>query len=485
MTKTGFAPAIVAVVLLASSAARAQGADSPAWLKDRQYNQGAGVLAGDFELHPSLAGEVGYDSNWFLRSSANNIAYANSAPVAPVVGALEFRITPALYLSTLTAQRREATPGQPGPTFAFRGGVNATYREFVGVSNANSSATDNISSQRNVSIGADGNLDILPGQPVGGALGVNYGRVVQPNVVTADPDQSFVYDTIAGSAMLRFQPGSGTLRWAAGYHISDTIFETTAGTPYNNLTQGGLMTGTWRFRPRTSLFYDLSVDYVSYENASAAAPVLLISSTPVRTRIGLSGLITDRFAAQAAVGWGASFFSKVAAFPEEPQYDSVIGHAELKWFLSASPGIEDATKVGLMLSSIAIGYDRNFSTSYLGNYFGSDRGYLKFTYLFAGRAVISLEGSGAAIEYPTLYWSDFTQRNPSYTDAQIAATLFGEYRFSSSLGLNLTLRYTQNVSNAKLLATEPTTMQPTPAVGGYYDMSWDRFEAFLGLRWFL
>ena len=105
MTKTGLAPAIVAVVLLASSAARAQGSDSPVWLKDRQYSQGAGVLAGDFELHPSIAGEAGYDSNWFLRSSATNVAFANSAPAAPVVGALEFRITPSLYLSTLSAQR--------------------------------------------------------------------------------------------------------------------------------------------------------------------------------------------------------------------------------------------------------------------------------------------------------------------------------------------------------------------------------------------
>jgi len=441
-------------------------------------------LAGDFELHPSIAGEAGYDSNWFLRSSATNVAYANSAPAAPVVGALEFRITPALYLSTLSAQRRQLAAGQPGPTFGFRGGVSATYREFVGVQNSNSSATDNISSQRNVSIGADGNLDILPGQPVGGNVGASYGRVIQPNVVTADPDQSFIYDTIGGTANLRFQPGSGTLTWTVGYHIADTIFETSAGTPYNNLTQGGAMKGTWRFRPRTNLFYDLTVDYVSFENAASAAP-LLLSSTPVRTRIGVNGLITDRFAAEAAVGWGASFFNKVEAFPAEPQYDSVIAHAELKWFLSASPGIEDATKVGLTLSSIAIGYDRNFQTSYLGNYLGTDRGYLKFTYLFAGRAVVSLEGSGTAMEYPNLYWADYTLRHNSYTDALIAATLFGEYRFSSSFGLNLTLRYTQNVSNTQLLANEPTMMTPTPPAGGLYDMSWNRFEAFVGLRWFL
>jgi len=488
MTKTGLAPAIVAVVLLASSAARAQTADSPQWLKDRQYSEGAGILTGDFELHPSIAGEVGYDSNWFLRSSANNINYANSAPNAPVVGALEFRITPALYLSTLTRQRRPTSPGD-GPALAFRGGISATYREFVGLSNNNSSSTDNISSQRNVSIGANGNLDILPDRPVGGNISVAYNRVVQPNVVTADPDQSFVYDNITAAALLRFRPGQGTLVWTLGYHVSDTLFETSAGTPYDNLVQGGVMTGTWRFRPRTSMFYDLTVDYAQFQNSAQAAPVVLLSSTPVRTRIGINGLITDRFAAEAAVGWGASFFSSVAGFPQEPQYDSVIAHAELKWFLAASPGIEDATKIGLALSTIAIGYDRNFQTSYLGNYAGTDRGYLKFSYFFAGRALVSLEGSATAFEYPELFWTGpdgtYTPRHNAYTDAQIAATLFGEYRVTNSFGLNLTLRYTQNVSDTQLPVAPLAMGQAAPAVGGYYDMAWTRFEAFIGLRWFL
>jgi hypothetical protein len=313
---------------------------------------------------------------------------------------------------------------------------------------------------------------------------VSYGRVVQPNVVTADPDQSFIYDTISGAANIRFQPGSGTLTWMVGYHASDTLFETTAGQPYDTLVQGGMMKGVWRFRPRSTLFYDLTVDYSEFTNSAGSAP-LLLSSTPVRTRIGMNGLITDRLAAEAAVGWGASFFNKVANFPEEPQYDSVIAHAQLKWFLSASPGFDDVSKLGLSISSIEVGYDRNFQTSYLGNFVGTDRGYLRFNYLFAGRALIYLEGSGAALEYPNLYWSDLTQRHGSYTDAQIIGTLFGEYRFTNSFGLNATLRYTQNISQQQVLVSEPAAGMSPPTTGAYFDMSWNRFEAFLGLRWFL
>src|SRR5579872_5350549 len=109
MTTRGLAPSAVAVALLVSRAASAQTLlsqpDSPQWLKDRRYAEGIGVRAGDLEVHPGIAGEGGYDSNWFLRSDKQNVA--NGPPTAPVIPALEFRITPSLYLSTISAQRRE------------------------------------------------------------------------------------------------------------------------------------------------------------------------------------------------------------------------------------------------------------------------------------------------------------------------------------------------------------------------------------------
>ncbi len=63
------------------------------------------------------------------------------------------------------------------------------------------------------------------------------------------------------------------------------------------------------------------------------------------------------------VGWGASFYDNPAGFAAQPQYDSVIGQAELKWFLSAGPGIAAPSDVGLSLSSVALGYTRDFQNS--------------------------------------------------------------------------------------------------------------------------
>ncbi|HLK40910.1 MAG TPA: hypothetical protein VKU41_29355 [Polyangiaceae bacterium] len=448
-------------------------------MADRRYNEGIGVRAGDFELHPGIAGEVGYDSNWFMRTNNTGPLIANGAPAAPIVPAFTYRITPSLYLGTLGPQRREGDTTPQLPTVAFRLGLNGSYRGLIGLSSDASAPQNDPSRSNNVSVAADTRLDILPERPVGGSLSANYGRIIQPNTTTADPNLSFIRDELGAGAELAFQPGSGTLDYRLGYHFSDVLFEQSEGTPYDNTTHEGFIRGRWKFRPRTALMYDGSIRAISYANSQPASVVGLANSTPVRARIGLNGLITDRFAAMALVGWGASFYD--TTIPQQPQYDSVIGNAELKWFLSASPGIASATDIGLALSSISIGYTRDFQNSYIGNFYGLDRGYLKFFYFFAGRALVTLEGGVAAIEYPNMFWGPGVTpalRHSAFTDTRADATLFGEYRFSSTVGVNATVRYTANFSSNQV----PEGQGPTPFV---IDMSWNRVEAFLGVRWFM
>src|SRR5262245_32760751 len=55
------------------------------WLKDRRYTEGPGVRVGDFEVHPGIAAEFGYDSNYFRGS--DDVATAS---------ALRLRITPSI-----------------------------------------------------------------------------------------------------------------------------------------------------------------------------------------------------------------------------------------------------------------------------------------------------------------------------------------------------------------------------------------------------
>jgi hypothetical protein len=258
--------------------------DSPQWLKDRQYNEGAGIRAGDLELHPGIAGEVGYDSNWFYRT--DNSGYANGAPNTPVVPALIFRVTPSLYLSTLGPQRRQDDSVAQAPSVAFRAGVNATYREFVGLANTSAppgttgTNPNDISQQRNVGGAADMRLDILPEKPLGAGIFASYARVVQPTIVTADPNISFNRDEVNAGAEIVVQPGSGTLDWRFGYQFHDTIFETSAGQPFDSILNQAYTKGRWKFDPRTALVYDGQIGFQSYVNSSQALGDGLMNSVP-------------------------------------------------------------------------------------------------------------------------------------------------------------------------------------------------------------
>src|SRR5262245_45281602 len=97
--------------------------DQP-WLQDRRYTEGIGYRVGDLELHPGLAAEFGYDSNYLRRDEGEG---------GGIVRTLRLRITPSFSLSTLSKQRREVAPGTAPPDFEFRAGISATYNEFFQV----------------------------------------------------------------------------------------------------------------------------------------------------------------------------------------------------------------------------------------------------------------------------------------------------------------------------------------------------------------
>src|SRR5215472_12256801 len=101
------------VPLLAPSSAHAQ-----EWLKDRRYQEGPGYRTGDLEIHPGLGGEVGYDSNWFLRTDKN--PRINGCPGECPQGTPVMRITPSLALSTLSPQRKEGDVNYTPPAINFR-----------------------------------------------------------------------------------------------------------------------------------------------------------------------------------------------------------------------------------------------------------------------------------------------------------------------------------------------------------------------------
>ena len=125
----------------------------------------------------------------------------------------------------------------------------------------------------------------------------------------------------------------------------------------------------------------------------------------------MNGLIGSRFAFSAFAGYGGSFIQTNGNAQIE-QYGSVrrqivpgvIGQARREVLPHCEPrGGQNPANVTLSVSALSLGYTRDFAQSYLGSYYGSDRGYLKFAFFFGGRALVSLEGGVGAREYPRVF----------------------------------------------------------------------------------
>ncbi len=353
----------------------------------------------------------------------------------------------------------------------FRASLAATYMEFFGA--------DIIRKQRNLSAAVRGEMAILQGRPLGAVFHVGYTRLFNPSAI-GNPDFAYTQNQLSGGGELVLTPGSGTLSYRFGYTFAANIYETAGATQYNSLMHTGSIRGQWRFTPRTSLLADTTVSYMTYTNLAANSS--LVDSTPIRSRIGIEGLLTPKIGILLMGGYGGSFFATSQTSAPVTQFNSVVANARLTYFLSANPDSSDAqSQLSTFLSRISIGYSRDFAASVVSNQYGVDRGDITFDAFFAGRAVVSLVGAVSAISYPDIPSTAVAKGvlHPASTDVRPEVTLFSEYRFTETFGLNATLRYTANISNIELAQTS--------VVGGnsYFDFNWRRFEAFLGARWFL
>jgi hypothetical protein len=432
-------------------------------LKDRRYTEGIGYRVGDFELHPGVSGEFGYDSNYFHRGP-NDGGASDAGPV----GALRLRITPSISLSTLSKQRRDTSAGTP-PDFEFRASMAATYNEFFPVSGPQA-AKDRMANNRNVSGNLDLQLSILPNRPWSGTLFAGVARSLTPsNEGLASESFNRILPRAGGE--LIWTPGRGLLDWRLGYTFSGTFFEAGTFSQLTNIQNQIETRGRWRFLPRTALMYDARLGFISYTDPSTNGKT---ASHPLRTTIGVNGLITSSFSALALVGWGTSFYSAPTTGINQ-NFNSLIGQAELKWFITPNP-TSDPAAATLSLSSLSVGFSRDFFDSYIGSYFERDRGYANLSYFFGGRFLVVLDAGAGPIIYP----ENVPLTLPAFTDVRIDASLFGEYRFKDAFGLNATVRYGQNLSGQTIHTVDTTTN----AVSND-ELKWQQVEAYLGFRWFM
>jgi hypothetical protein len=457
-----------AAALLATTATLTAAAQNQPWLKDRRFGEGIGLRAGNLELHPGMAAEFGYDSNYFQRADEEN-----------VVDTWRLRATGSLSLTTLGAQRRMAVaPGAP-PAVNFEAGLHLSYNEFIAADSENS---DLMSDQRHVDAGADFRLHVLPQRPWSFDAYGNYVRTVEPNNTSIVEDNAFDRDSVRLGAGINWRPGGGLFEWRAGYELALHLFERENFQEFNNVQHAINTRGRWRWLPRSAFLYTGTYTFVRYMNDT-----IQNDGDNIKWMVGHNGLITKHFAELLMVGWGATFYEqrdRGGTIIAARNYDDFIAHAEVKWFLMPQPSLED-TSAAVGLSSIAAGYVRDFANSYLGSFYQRDRGYLKFAYFLGGVVVVSLDGGVSLINFPQAFMTDGTPRDGTpFSETRLDATLFGEYRISDIVGVNATVRYDTNITDARILVSRDDPSTPGVVDPTFDRVDFDRWRAFLGVRLF-
>jgi hypothetical protein len=429
---------VLATLALCLSAAsvHAQG-----WLADRDRAEGAGLRLGDFELHPGIGAEVGYDSNVFLSEDPDDSAM--------------LRLAPHLFISTLSGERMENAPPR---VLSLRAGVSGSVKHYF--------ATD---AGTNFGATQDAKLVWRPGSIFALELFEEVSRTIDPFTEPAAPgtapassgDITFARDKLSLGTRAQLGTPGDVFKGGLGYKFALDHFEDDAFR--DNRSNAHTISGdtSWEFYPKTAIFWDGGVtlhDFIySMDELTAAQQAAVISerhdSTSVKTRVGLSGAVTQQIGFTLAGGYGAGFYD------DDNDYESVIAQIEGRW----------RPRETILWS---LGYDREFVPTFQGNFARMDRFKTKLQFLFGGVFLLSGRAEVTLLSFGT------DPEQGERDDTHLFGNISSEYRLLSWLALTAELSYWQNITDFVFVAGTGAAAVRDPA-------EYNRFEGWFGIRAFL
>jgi hypothetical protein len=317
----------------------------------------SGLKLGDEAiLHAGVFADIGWDSNVFYATSGSD----KTAPV--------LHVTPRLELTN--ASKDGSIPG--GTYYDLSASVD--FRKYLSNSNG---APDDPTKQDAVNPSVGGSVEFSSGQALSFALTEAFSRVQTPPYAVGDP---ITRDDNMASATLRFAPGGGRLRVMLRYTNLLDYYEGNFNSGSNMGNEGVLDVG-WRWLPRTSLYLQVSQGALTYFNTvrDANNNVIDRSSYPLRTLLGVRGLLTEKLSVNIAAGYSNAFYSASAGTPSGINGNLGVV-TELNYQMS-------------LLSRAGIGYHHDFVNSpFLGAYYNMDAIYASYQQMVASRLVTYLYG---------------------------------------------------------------------------------------------
>ncbi|MDP3278277.1 MAG: hypothetical protein Q8Q09_24025 [Deltaproteobacteria bacterium] len=417
------------------------------WLTDRNLSAGRGIRVGNFELHPGVGAEFGFDSNTGF-----------VAPSAPSTAALRMRVSANFAISTLTAQRTRMPSDATTPAsqpLQFRANAGVTYHHFFAL------GSNDVAPNVGFNVGLS--LTATPSRVVSFSATNDFARAVQ-GASELNFGQLFVFNRFQNTASLALgiTPGGGSLEFKFNYSNRLNFFTEQSFSSYSNMGNDIGMAIRWRFLPKTSIAWTTSFSPTIYFDPAPIATGLF-TSFPINSRLGVTGLITERLSFQVFGGYGATYFG------QGDNLETFVGNAEIRYIT----GPNMAIKGGLL---------RDIGASLIGNFMVRNNVYVNVSHSFGGRFLLSGEFSGGLTQIG--YAADRTGARSNIltgsavgadgrlTGFRVLGLVFGEVRFSEVVGLNATAAISGNFIDAQF----------TSMAMGTTGLNWVKFEAFLGLR---
>lgn len=424
------------------------GATAQGWMEDRSRREGPGFRVGEFEFHPGLGIEAGYDTNTFLSSGSEG---------DPVVGSFAFRFTPHLDISNMGEERAregEEQGARANRILDFRMGVAASVYVYV-----------DDEGPRNV--GLTGNLaaTLFPEGLFSLTLHDEYSRTIRPFTTQGPVGYGRHRNTVGLNG--RFQSQGGMLQVSFGYDLGADIFEDAAFDYGNNLSHEASAKVQWRFLPLSSLFSDVRVSVRDVLGQISGSSTLVADLALLRARLGFTGALTPKVSLQAAVGYASLFY-----------FDAMIAGAaqERETFIGS-------LRLGLHLMQnlkLNFGYERDLRPALTGNSVIRDSGNVALELLAAGSFLLTLRAGVSYLQFGPVLDSSGAALGAGGTsqrdDIMVDGALMAEYRFTDWLAISANLDLTVDISDFEFVRLTPTEVID-PA--GY-----TKFQAWLGARIF-
>jgi len=340
----------------------------------------SGLKLGDEAiLHAGVFADVGYDSNVFYGSASQE-----TSAVMHVMPRLEIT----------NAERDGSVPS--GTYYDLSASVD--FVKYL-------SSVKEVTSQDAINPSLGGSAEFSSGQALSFSLSETFSRYKQaPYVAATNPDvreNPIVRDDNMASASLRFAPGGGRLRVMLRY--TNLIDKYEGGYDGgSNMGNEGVLDIGWRWLPRTTVYAQVAQGAITYFNAGSSGR----ASYPLRTLLGLRGLLTDKLSVNLGAGYNNAFYSG-----DTPSGFGNVGIvAEVNYTMS-------------MLSRMGFGYHHDFANSpFVGGYYNMDAIYGSFQQMVASRVVTYLFGrvENRAFSNSTLRISDNTTRTDKYVMGGVA-----------------------------------------------------------------